>query len=345
MRISGRNWFTAFAIAVLVHAGITFGWLFLSSNPQTQATEENTVRVSLRQWEHTLSVDSRGMVTAPEVPVVQEVIPSAASSVSIESSVLSEVVGGVHVHQPRHTDVDEAVNVLLNEDMLSEEVEYEESTEVSNLTDSVFDVAVAVKSASTEELPVRAEPVDPEQLDMEQPESARISTLEKSVPSINKEQDPLLKEEALGRAVDRPSLDQSAKQEESENDSTLSQQESIGQELTALPQGEVSPAINEEGNSALHQEYLQVLMSKISAQKRYPSAARLRGVTGAAKVRFVILADGSMESSELVESSGNRHLDREALGMLSRARPFPPIPKSLQKNQIDLQVPIVFELN
>ena len=86
-------------------------------------------------------------------------------------------------------------------------------------------------------------------------------------------------------------------------------------------------------------------MSQISAQKRYPNAARRRGATGVATVHFTILADGSMESPKLAESSGNRHLDREALGMLLRAIPFPPIPKSLQKNRIDLQIPIVFELD
>lgn len=345
MSISRRNWITAFAIAVLVHAGIILGWLFLSINSKTQAAEEEVVRVSLGKWVHMLTVDSRGTATAPEVPVAQEVSSSAVSSVSTESPVSSEVVRDVHVRQIRKATIGEAVNAPPNMVMLSRHVELEESTGTSNLADSLFDVATAVNLASSEELPANAEPAEPEQIKIEQVESTRVNILKKDVPSATKAQDALSEEAVLERTPDQPVPDHSAKQQDSGNDSALPQQEAIGQKLTRLPQDEINPAIHAEADSRLLQEYLKVVMSRLNAQKRYPRAARRRGATGVARVRFTILADGSMESSELVESSGNRHLDKESLGMLSRAEPFPPIPKSLQQNRVELQIPVVFTLN
>ncbi|MYB35351.1 MAG: energy transducer TonB, partial [Gammaproteobacteria bacterium] len=311
MRISGRNWVTAFALAVLVHAGIAFAWPFLSTGPRTRAAEEDAVHVSLGKWTHALTVDSRETSVAPEVPVVRtrEVSPS----ISTESSVLSEVVRGVHVQQVR--DIDEAVNVLPNEDMLSEKVEPGASTEVANSADSVFDAATAVRLPAIEGFLVTVEPAESGQANAEPVESARINTLEKDIPSANREQDPLSEEERLQRAAGESSLDHSAKQEESENGSVLVRQEPVDQNLSALPQREVNPVIHEYTGYALQQEYLKVLMSQISAQKRYPNAARRRGATGVATVHFTILADGSMESPKLAESSGNRHLDKAALGM------------------------------
>jgi len=333
MRISGRNWFIALAIAVLVHAGIAFGWLFLSASPRTQAAGEEAVRVSLAKWAGDPTADIKGMPTAPEVPVAREVSPSKVSTIATKSPVVSEMV--------RDTAVEEAADVLPNENRLQDEVEPQVSTEVSSLADFVFDIATAVKPDSTEELPARVDPIESEQPDTEQAESARVNTPKRAVPSASEEQVSSPVEQAL----DTPTRDLTAKQEESGNGSAISPPGSAGLELSALPQGEFDQVANEEGDSELLQKYLNDLLPGLNTQKRYPPIARRRGVTGVVNVRFTILADGNLASSELVESSGSRHLDREALRMLSRAQPFPPIPKDLQKNRIQIDLPIVFELH
>ncbi len=74
MRISGLNWFAAFAISVLVHVNIAFGWLFLSSNehPLPQPPEKEPVRVSLGQWAQSLTIDPGGAVKVPEASVTRQ---------------------------------------------------------------------------------------------------------------------------------------------------------------------------------------------------------------------------------------------------------------------------------
>ncbi len=346
MRISGLNWFAAFAISVLVHVNIAFGWLFLSSNehPLPQPPEKEPVRVSLGQWAQSLTIDPGGAVKVPEASVTRSVTregsTSAVSSISPESRVLGEVVRDVYVQQIQGSPVQET-NLISNEYMHSEDARPEES----RLARPVFDVAAAARPKPVEELPARAEPVQSRQLDTEQTESARINTAEKPASSVGREQITIPVEQAKERTAGQPSRDHSANRQERVSQSEWSRQESKGQQLTSLPQGEVNPAISEEKDSAVRREYEKALLSRLDAHKRYPDSARRRGATGVAKVRLTILADGSIESSELVESSGNRHLDREALRMFLRAEPFPPIPISLQKNRIDLEIPIVFELN
>ncbi len=110
------------------------------------------------------------------------------------------------------------------------------------------------------------------------------------------------------------------------------------------PLRDSQPAMNTDGHSTVQKTYLDSVLIRLNQFKRYPPIARRRGVTGVAKVRFTILADGHLESVELVASSGSSRLDREALRMFYRASPFAPLPHRLGKNRFDLQVPIVFSL-
>lgn len=99
------------------------------------------------------------------------------------------------------------------------------------------------------------------------------------------------------------------------------------------------------GNPLAHQSYLEKVLRHIARFKRYPRAARRDGVVGKVHLRFTILADGRLQSPELTGSSGDSRLDREALQMLSRASPFPPIPRSLGMDTVELNLPVQFTLN
>ena len=82
----------------------------------------------------------------------------------------------------------------------------------------------------------------------------------------------------------------------------------------------------------------------IDGNKSYPLLARQRKQEGSPKVSFTILKNGIVEKLS-VDSSGYRILDREARRIIMISSPFPEIPDSMNKNSIDLTIPINFKLN
>ena len=72
--------------------------------------------------------------------------------------------------------------------------------------------------------------------------------------------------------------------------------------------------------------------------------ARQRKQEGSPIVSFTILKNGIVEKIAVV-SSGHRLLDREARRIIMISSPFPEIPASMDKDSIDLTIPINFRLN
>ena len=88
--------------------------------------------------------------------------------------------------------------------------------------------------------------------------------------------------------------------------------------------------------------YMGKVRSRVARKKRYPSAARRRGETGTAVIRFVVAKSGAMSGLQLVRSSGSKTLDEAALKMAQKAAPFPAIPASTGKSSIRFTLPISF---
>ena len=90
--------------------------------------------------------------------------------------------------------------------------------------------------------------------------------------------------------------------------------------------------------------FLKSIVARIQKVKRYLRLARSKGIKGTAKVEFCISGDGTLVSVSLINSSGYAVLDKEAVQMIERAAPFPPIPEELNTSRMTLSLPIVFEL-
>jgi len=88
-------------------------------------------------------------------------------------------------------------------------------------------------------------------------------------------------------------------------------------------------------------DYRSALLAKISGATRYPEAARERGATGVATVRFALDGVGAVTLADLAQSSGDRALDDEALAAVRRASPLPPPPAGAPRAYA---APIRFEL-
>ena len=93
----------------------------------------------------------------------------------------------------------------------------------------------------------------------------------------------------------------------------------------------------------IYQSYYGVVRSMLDSNKKYPLLSLQRRQEGTPIVEFTILQNGDVINIDIT-SSGFRLLDREAQKIVLKSAPFPPIPKSLGKNRIDLRVPINFSL-
>lgn len=96
------------------------------------------------------------------------------------------------------------------------------------------------------------------------------------------------------------------------------------------------------GGKAARDNYNGMVLRRLQRAKRYPSEARRNRLRGVAVVSFTVSRSGSVSGVRLARSSGHRILDQEAIAMVSRASPMPPIPQSVADNRITFHAPVNF---
>jgi periplasmic protein TonB len=82
----------------------------------------------------------------------------------------------------------------------------------------------------------------------------------------------------------------------------------------------------------------------LERNKRYPEAARANRDHGVVTISFSIDREGHLIDGEIEQSSGYSTLDQEALAILRRAQPFPPVPADVSGPRVRLTVPIRFDI-
>jgi protein TonB len=88
----------------------------------------------------------------------------------------------------------------------------------------------------------------------------------------------------------------------------------------------------------------RALLSHLNRFKRYPEAARVRGIQGVVKVEFTVDREGRIVASHVAQSSGSSALDAEALATLRRADPLPAPPIKAVDATLYLVLPIHFRI-
>jgi protein TonB len=91
--------------------------------------------------------------------------------------------------------------------------------------------------------------------------------------------------------------------------------------------------------------YLGRLLAQLNRFKHYPPSARAAHIEGVVMVHFVMARSGKLLSAEIAQSSGRAVLDREALALMRRAEPLPPMPETLTGEVLDAVVPVDFSLH
>jgi TonB family protein len=88
--------------------------------------------------------------------------------------------------------------------------------------------------------------------------------------------------------------------------------------------------------------YGRMLVARSVIQRRYPRLAVKGHTEGAVMLLFTVNRRGSVTTAQIVSSSGSPVLDEEALAMIKRAQPFPPLPDRKAKH--DFQLPVRFRI-
>ena len=76
--------------------------------------------------------------------------------------------------------------------------------------------------------------------------------------------------------------------------------------------------------------------------KRYPSGAESRREKGVVRLRFTLNRSCGVLSRSILRGSGYPELDQEALAMVQRAAPFPPMPAGMNDPSFIFNVSVDF---
>ncbi|MDR1084430.1 MAG: TonB family protein [Deltaproteobacteria bacterium] len=98
------------------------------------------------------------------------------------------------------------------------------------------------------------------------------------------------------------------------------------------------------GNPDLMAAYKSQISRKLNRYKKYPPEAVAKQLNGVVRVYFRIDAQGQVSAARMTASSGQAALDQEAMALLKRCAPFPPIPKGLGLASLELNVPVSFSV-
>ncbi len=111
--------------------------------------------------------------------------------------------------------------------------------------------------------------------------------------------------------------------------------------LSAVGDGDNTPG---GGAPGAQSDYYRQILAWLEKHKRYPRRSKLRNETGVVMLRFVVSRNGFVSTSGITQSSGHKRLDKEALGMIERAQPLPAIPDDMGEAELNLVIPVKFEL-
>lgn len=99
-----------------------------------------------------------------------------------------------------------------------------------------------------------------------------------------------------------------------------------------------SGAAQEGGDTTMLLAYRGTVRKALERSKVNPRSR----VTGTVLVRFTVGASGQLLSREVEKSSGSKLLDDAAVAAVERAAPFPPMPKELAGEPMEMKVPYRF---
>jgi len=112
--------------------------------------------------------------------------------------------------------------------------------------------------------------------------------------------------------------------------------------LPAVAAGDQQIIIDRSTRSKVLNDY--VLLTRDAIQQVWRTPVTLEGagsVKGRVKVNYTLTRSGTLDSMQLVESSGNPEMDKTLLQAIRAAQPFPPFPDDVQAPRIMIRANFV----
>lgn len=91
--------------------------------------------------------------------------------------------------------------------------------------------------------------------------------------------------------------------------------------------------------------YFAGIKRKIELVWQYPYDAQIAGIQGELLAEFVIGRDGRLASVTLLQGSGQKILDDEAIGAIRKAAPYDPIPKEYAIPDLKIRAHFIYEMH
>jgi len=114
----------------------------------------------------------------------------------------------------------------------------------------------------------------------------------------------------------------------------ITEEQGGGAHLTALNAPEIQ-----------YISYFAGIKRKIELVWQYPQEAAAAGLQGDLVIDFVIERSGKLESVELLQGSGHKVLDDEALGSIRKAAPYNPIPDQYKIPNLKIRARFIYEMH
>jgi protein TonB len=111
---------------------------------------------------------------------------------------------------------------------------------------------------------------------------------------------------------------------------------------TSSNTGTTENTADSEAADIEYASYSQAVRMAVLAQRSYPQRARRKQLTGTVVVAFRVSADGMLQSTRIIASSGHPILDRAAVRAVDRVGRFTPFPDDINRLYWDFEVPVVF---
>ena len=102
----------------------------------------------------------------------------------------------------------------------------------------------------------------------------------------------------------------------------------------------LASAVNAGSVASAMATYYQSVRAHLMRFHQYPASAS--GQKGVVKLSFTLGRNGQVLSSRLGGSSGVAAFDTEAMAMVRRAQPFPPVPAEITYGTVPINVPVGF---
>jgi len=191
-----------------------------------------------------------------------------------------------------------------------------------------------------EQVQAEATPQPAEKVEEKPEETREVSKVEQEQPDLLPAENPEVAMAALPPEA-RPEVPKTADNQIPAPVTTAPQAPPV--EEAAVAAAPTQGQINLSNSNAIPTWKRQVV-AVLERNKRYPEAAQARNQHGTVELAFSLDRQGRLTASRIEKSSGSSALDEATLDLVRRAQPFPPPPPEMAGAEVNLSVPIRYNI-